>query len=312
MPSRKRTPFKFYHSYCGAEYREAGGHKYLWVDGRSPRADTELKRRLEMVMIKRPRSVIWKDTPAKTRQVIRLDVGGTDETDNLRSLAADETHLMRALEKVLPLKTSAICDAIIEEISVGEKIVVWVLTRESVEIMTSALEEISSSPGIRNVVKEQKTELWSTHGEAPLKTRRDIAADFRNHKGAACLITTMDSMPEGVSLKGALTEIFAQMHYVPGTMLQAENRPYGPDVRGLHILYFQARGTVDERVEALTLPRLITMEKLVAESDAAEVTSQFDQKIDIKDVWAKMFASMPDGDVLIPGGVREEVNNGDE
>jgi len=292
----KRSPWKFLNAYCDGGLNAEG---YYQADGRSERADTELVKRLELVMIKRPRSVTWKDTPPKTRQVVRLDVGAGDAEDKASARLAkkvpSESTYYKALEHTLKLKTDAICENIVDGLAAGEKSVIWVLTRESVEIMASALEKATDRRHIAPMMRNRNGRLWATHGEAPVKSRIDLAAEFREHRGAGCIIATMDSMPESISLFGATTEHYAQLHYLPGPMVQSENRPYLMNTSRLHILYYIARGTIDERVLADVLPRIEAMDKIAGDKDAASMGLTLEKKQEaLKDMWARLFSGGPD------------------
>lgn len=298
MRSVDRKPFAFH-------VRYAGGHKnalgYWEADGRTELAETELVKRLSLVMIKRPRDVIWKDTPPKTRQVVRLDVGTKEDQIKTLEKLADERHLFKALEKTLIAKVDAICENVLESLGAGEKCLVWVLTRESVEIMTQALEKATSAKDVTTLMKQQRVRIWATHGEADVKVRNEVARDFREHGGAGVLIATMDSLPESISLFGATTEHYAQLHYLSGPMEQSENRPYLKDTSRLHIIYYIAKGTIDERMENIVLPRLMTADKIGASRDAEATAKAFEKQGEsFADFISRLTANMPDdGDIEI-------------
>jgi hypothetical protein len=245
------------------------GLGYWEADGRSARADTELVQRLELLMIKRDRSVIWRDTPPKTRQVIYLDVGANDDADAIVKKLHNERDLYKALERTLEFKTDFICERVLEELMLGEKTIVWVLTRASVEIMARALEKACAARDVVTRLREANCRIWATHGEADVKARFEMAATYRSHQGAGVLIATMDSLPESISLFGASTEHYGQLHYLSGPMEQSENRPYLKNTSKLHIFYYIARHTVDERIVNLVLPRLAAADKIGSSKDAA-------------------------------------------
>lgn len=285
----KRLPFAFHKRYCD-------GHKseYGWVaDGRSDLAETELAKRLELLMIKRDRSVIWKDTPPKMYDVIRIETGVKDE--KIVGRLANETSLFKELEKTLEFKIEAICEKVMPELIVGEKTIIWTLTRSSVDIMADAMEKETSSKDVSARMRETRCRIWATHGDASVKTRFDIATDFREHKGSGVLIATMDSIPDSISLFGATTEHYAQLHYLPGPMEQTANRPYLEGVSRLHIFYYIAKGTIDEHMERLLLPRLMTADKIGKSGDAVAQAAVFSKKKEtFQDFIARLTANMPD------------------
>lgn len=271
----KRDPIRFHRAYCDGKIGTEG---YWEADGRSDRADDELVKRLGLVMIKRERDVIWKDTPPKTRHMVYVDVGIKDDVNTLVKRLTNETHLFKALERTLEYKTDTICEKVIEECLSREKAIIWVLTRESVEIMTSAFEKACDNREVRSALRNAKLRIWATHGEADVKARFDIAAQFRNHQGAGVIIATMDSLPESISLFGASTEHYAQLHFLSGPMEQSENRPYLKGTSKLAIYYYIAKETVDERMVNIVIPRLIAAERIGGSKDAGATSLIFGPK----------------------------------
>lgn len=286
----RRSPYSFFNYFCKGGLDENG---YYQADGKDPRADTELVERLATFMIKRPRSVIWKDVPEKTRQVIRMDCGGADNAKALLK-AKSEKKLYAALEKTLVLKLPEICDNVIEGLGAGEKSVVWCLTRKSVEMTAQALEKATEKNTVRTLMREQNVAIWATHGDADIKSRHNLAQTFREHKGAGVIIATMDSMPEAISLFGATVEHYAQMHYLPGPMAQTENRPYLRGSTKLHIIYYVAVGTIDEHLERLVLPRAEAMATITGDQDAmalgAAMTAGEKEEESLDDFFARLSA----------------------
>lgn len=306
-------PWNFLNAYTRPNF-----NGYAWeYEGSSERAETELKKRLSLIMISHDRATIWASTPPKTRQVIRLDVGVKDDTKEMNKLrkAQDERSIYKQLEKTLDLKIDAIVENVIDGLGSGEKCIVWVLSRESVEIVTSAIEKATESRSHAPLMRTKRVRIWATHGEADVKARNRVAGEFRDHPGAGVIIATMDSMPESISLFGATTEHYAQLHYNPGPMVQSENRPYLKDTSKLHIIYYIAQKTIDERMEKIVLPRVEAMAAIIGEKDAASISSALtaDKKEEsLKDMFARLFAGGPDEEGSIDFGCADlDVDGGD-
>jgi hypothetical protein len=80
-------------------------------------------------------------------------------------------------------------------------------------------------------------------------------------------------------------------------MVQSENRPYLKDTSKLHIIYYIAKGTVDERVEKLVLPRVETMARIIGEKDSAAISEVLAQEEEsFADMWKRLFSGGPDDD----------------
>lgn len=306
---RYRTPFAFHVAYCF-------GHRgtYGWeANGTSERAKTELKARLDAVMIQRPLSALWgPSTPKKPRQVIRYDFepdAKIDEVFREAQAAQSEGHLFKALDRVLELKLDDMGESIFEDVCVGRKVVCWGLTRNSVEVACDAFENLSKSREYATLMRQINLGIWATHGDASEAKRHEAAMEFRMHKGAGIFLATMDCMPEGISLgpihvdtpqgqelrAGAEVEHFMQLHYSATTMLQAENRPVLKDmISVLPIIYHVAMGSREERQERKLIPQIETLDALTNTESTGELMAAFkDGKRSLEEMLAEMIDAMP-------------------
>lgn len=286
----KRPPFKSFHErYCQGSYSAEG---YWKADGEN--RPEELAKRLDLLKISHPQEVVWKDVPPKQRSVIRIDVDGADAADDQ---FRGDGHLYKQLERTLRLKPKldAVVENVMTDLSAGAKTIVWVLSRESVEIVTAALEKATDKKSVRTLMRQRNVNIWATHGEADIKARFKLCADYVEHKGAGVIIATMDSLPASVSLFGATTEHYAQLHYLPGPMEQTEDRPYLKGISKLHIFYYIAKGTVDERVEQLLFKRLFAAKNINKSADSAQLQAVLRKKEEsVRDQWERLFGKMPD------------------
>lgn len=306
-----RTPFIFHARYCDGHKDSMG---YWTANGRSELAETELTKRLALLLITHPRDIIWATTPPKKRQVIQLDIGEKDEVLSLKKLPS-ETSYFKAMERILPLYTDDVIEKVMESLLVGEKTIIWLLTRQSVEIMATQMERACEARDVISRLRAANCRLWATHGEADIKARTDLAADFREHQGAGVIMATMDSMPESISLFGATTEHYPQPHYLSGPMEQSENRPYLRGTSKLHIFYYVPKGTVIERMIGILLPRLTTAALIGGSKDADATAKMLGQKTESwEDFLARLTSRGPeDGEAVIGGDFSaEDLLNDDE
>ena len=90
------------------------------------------------------------------------------------------------------------------------------------------------------------------------------------------MVATIDSMDVGQDLSGATSVHFAELHYSPAAMEQAEDRPYKPGItQGLMINYYVVQASIDEAMEALLLPKFRTQEKIAKGENAASMAEAF-------------------------------------
>jgi SNF2 family DNA or RNA helicase len=263
--SGDRLPFTF-HAYW------AEGHKddYGWkADGRSPKCDTELKERLSMFKIQRPRSMILSQMPPKSRQVVRIDAG--DVGSKKPRGTNDEVRLASLLKKTVDAKVDTVTENVISELGEGSKCVVFVYLRESAVKMGKAVEAACKKHDVKARMREVDTKIWTVHGDTSPQARFEMARAFREHPKAGVFIATIDSVQVAVSLKGASSVHFADLHWQPAALLQAEDRPYEVGTTGLSIIYYIVRGSVDEHIEAIVLPKVRTLAEVVNEKGADEL-----------------------------------------
>ena len=303
---RYRTPFGFHTAYCGGRRGIYGWE----ANDTGLRAKTELKSRLEVLMIQRSLTELWgADAPQKIRQVIRydLDEKATTTDDSIVEAAKklNEGHFFHALNRVLEAKLPEVCESIFEDLCVGAKVVVWGLSRESVELATDAIERTAKSREYAALMRQLKLGIWATHGDAGENMRHEAALEFRRHQGPGVIVATMDCMPEGISLgpiavdgklrAGASIEHFIQIHYNPTTMIQAENRPILKDgVDKVRIIYHIAAGTREERLEQTVLPKVETLAAMMNTDAADDILAAFAaNRTSLRDLLSSLVDSMP-------------------
>lgn len=266
-----RLPFTFHAHFC-----EGQKDDYGWrADGRSIYADTELPQRLAVFKIQRPRSLILSQMPPKTRQVVRIDAG---EVGAKKPRGAnDEARLANLLKKTFDAKVDYVTENVISELGEGNKCVVFVFLRESAEKMGKAVEAACKKADVKTRMREVDAKIWTVHGDTSPQGRFEMARAFREHPKAGAFIATIDSVQVAISLKGATSVHFADLHWQPAALLQAEDRPYEVGTTGLSILYYIVRGSVDEHIEAIVLPKVKTLADIVNEKGADELRNALAQ-----------------------------------
>jgi hypothetical protein len=298
---------KFMERYCE-------GHKGQYgyeAKGRSVLAETELMRRLEGtrdaqdnlrfdgVWMKRSRDELFKDTPPIPKRVVRLDLegvkpflpGGNKKRKDLIS---------KAILQNADLKREAILDSLMNELAEGNKIFVLCFRKASAKKTFVDLEQaiLGARSTYRVRMREVNAKAWLATGPEQsgdelkegnielTKEQKDAWADtpderyalaktFRDHQGAAVIVATIDAMQVAISLRGASSVHFLDLHYNPGAIAQAEERPWYPEVRDLTIVYYVARGSVDDHLEAEVLPKVETLARLAREKGAQAMLDAF-------------------------------------
>ncbi len=272
-----RLPFDFHTRFC-----EGHRDEYGWrANGESPFAHSELPRRLAVIKIQRPRSLILADMPAKQREVYRID----QDPSVVRSQAAaarkgfgksKQGRIAKLLTQTGVAKRDTVVENVMNELSAGDKVIVFALLKANATGLAKQFEQkIKRSRDWSARMRQVNCEMWVAHGDVSSQMRFAFARSFTEHNGAAVFVTTIDAMQVAVSLKGATQVHFADLHWSPAAMLQAEDRPYEPGTSGLTINYYVMKGSIDEHIEAVVLSKFKTQEKVVAEEGAVDVRATF-------------------------------------
>lgn len=287
-----RLPFTFHARWCEGHQGEFG-----WVaDGRSPEAATEIPDRLKYMMIRRPRSVILSHMPEKVRQVYSIEptssfqkkLGGSRSTMALKSVLAS----------TLRAKLPDLVSNIITEMAGDAKVVIFCLTRDNVINIYKAMKAAIEKPTNATLMSRVKARGWAVTGDVSLETRFKQSANFKEWAGSAFFISTIDAMQVGISLSSKTAKYptqsvhFADLHWSPSAMVQAEDRPYEPGVKGMTIAYYIVKGSADEHIRDVVLPKVETVAKLTQEEGAEGIGSTFavDEQESLNDLYARLLA----------------------
>jgi hypothetical protein len=299
--------------------RYCEGHKAQYgfsAKGRSIYAETELVRRLKHVMIKRPRAEIFEHVPPKPRSVVRLDIDGVRQyVPGMKS----RTALADMIRELADAKRDLVMPQLIGELAEGNKIIVFTYHVPSAKKAFKALESAIARGKYKARLAEVNTRAWLATGvprdraDEPeeldvdiedksawarsSKARHELARTFREHPGAGVIVATIDAMQVAISLKGAQSVHFLDLHWSPGAMAQAEDRPYSHDIKDLSIVYYVARKSVDDHIEAEVLPKVETLARLAREKGAEAMLEAFGgvEKQTFEAVWARLTAHLHRG-----------------
>jgi len=265
--------FDFHESYCEGKRGEFGWE----ANGKSARADTELVNRLRELKIQRPRSFILAAMPPKLRHVEHIEAPHARPDKPLAGIdlfAAGFDFNNEVADLIMQnaaVKLPHIVDRVIAEMAEGMKVFVLAHRRKAAENLAKAIAEALEERDHVTRMRQVNAKLWFAHGEHDSKVRFDLAELYREHKGAAVFVSTIDAMQVAISLKGCTSVHFGDWHYMPAAMLQAEDRGFEPGTTGMTITYYTVTGSVDEHLEDLLMPKFEAQKAIVNEQGAHEM-----------------------------------------
>ena len=100
---------------------------------------------------------------------------------------------------------------------------------------------------IEQVVKEDKVQYIRIDGKVKIEQREDLVHEFQNNDDCLVAILSITACATGLTLTKASTVVFAELHFTPSIMIQAEDRVHriGQEGNCVNIHYLFADNTLD-------------------------------------------------------------------
>lgn len=297
-------PWRFLKRWCNAHSveKQIGRDRVIRVWDDTGRSNlTELRQRINRYVLRRTRKEFAPHMPPKIREIVWVEsdddsaanrvaeVLAASKGQSLPGLKSKSSQLMAAdLKEVLP----RCADDATEQLEAGEKIIVFVARHQS---LRAAMATFSKHRGTK------RFPVFALHGEIAQEARFEIAQAFVNAPGAAVMFALIDAVPGAISLAGATVEHWLEVHHDPNDCVQAEDRPYERDTRGLLIKYWAICGSISQHRLEILLPKIETLAMLKQENDieglTALVKTRPKEAETLVDVWARLEA-----DIIAGGG----------
>lgn len=272
------TPFAFADRYT---FHEKG--TYGWTS-LGTRRMPELQARLEGCYLRRTLADVGAELPPRTREQLRVDsygampkelrrwTGGNMELalerfrDALASgnLGADTLAAMTlwrqwTSESKAPT-TAHLAASLLGE---GEHVVVFCWQREMAELLCDT---------IRKALDEGvEARVIPIHGGYPQEVRDAEVRTFQGGSTPTCIVATIDSLKEGVTLHRARRVVMHDLHWVPATMLQAEARIHRlGQTRPTVSTWILVRDSIDEVLAAHLTSKALVIDEALDDATARE------------------------------------------
>eukprot|EP01114_Cavostelium_apophysatum_P021243 TRINITY_DN7359_c0_g1_i2.p1 TRINITY_DN7359_c0_g1~~TRINITY_DN7359_c0_g1_i2.p1 ORF type:complete len:973 (+),score=262.63 TRINITY_DN7359_c0_g1_i2:95-3013(+) len=220
-------------------------------------------------MVRRLKKDVLKELPAKTRKQVFLDlseeekVAFKDGKKELSEAKQDQQSLMMALWTLTgKIKVQAVCRYLKEFSKEGTKFLVFA---HHMEVLN----------GIEEMFVREKIGFIRIDGQTKSEERHRLVTDFENSDGSSlqAAILSITAAGTGLTLNRAQTVIFAELHWTPGALIQAEDRAHRiGKTSEVEVQYLLTKGTTDETIWAMIEKKLDVVGNLL--------NGQADQMID--------------------------------
>ena len=291
----KRNPFSWQVAYADARHNEETG---FWESkGLGARALLEIRPRMSHLMIRRLQKDVFDQLPPKTEEVLRLPPSRAALSASRAALSSkgnSREKLKRALVATTDAKISLMKDAFCEFAEGGGKGLVLVYLKEARKKLTSILSKRLETWDPLTCDKNKMPRVFSMDGDITVDKRILLAEEFVAHQGGAIAVATMDSITEGLSLKGGTIEWFLDLHDVPAVMAQVAQRIWDPSMPSMSLIYCVMEGATDDRY-IISLREKIKAQGSIGDATMQNFAEQLNvRKFDPSELLADMISSIQD------------------
>lgn len=248
----KLTRTDFGKRYCAGYLRQISWkpRKFAWDFSGASHQD-ELNATLRRhCMVRRTKAEVLSELPAKIRQIVELDIPGYRESESLRDAVTRMFDGMASAAENLPelrkiafeelaaarldiarQKLPVVLDFIRDLLEEEEKVVVFAHHREIISAIAAA---VSGSVELKGGMTD---------------SQKDTAVRAFQEGSARLFVGQITAAGTGITLTVARTVLFAELDWVPGNVIQAEDRCHriGQQLP-VRVIHLVAKDSVDARM----------------------------------------------------------------
>ncbi len=241
--------FRFALRYCNAHKEMVGRNKTVWkFDGSSNLPELQDKLRATC-MIRRLKSEVLTDLPAKVRQIVTLESDDHDEDDygdigddfetataRLKSVPFKDIAKVRHAQALAKVKASiehiaSVLDAGTEE---GKKVIVFAHHKDVIDKLVKGL----SKYGVVSLV-----------GEDAIAARAEAVEVFQTKTEVRVFVGSLKAAGVGLTLTAASHVIFVERDWTPATVTQGEDRAHRIGQRDVVLVqHLVSEGSIDAKM----------------------------------------------------------------
>lgn len=289
----KRNPFAWQVAYADAGHDEETGY---WVStGLSARALLEIGPRMSHLMIRRLQKDVFSQLPPKSEEVLRLPASKSALQASRAALHGrgnSRDRIKKALVATTDSKMSQLVAPITEFVLGGGKGLVLVYLKEARRKLTAALQKTIEGWDPTKHDPKKMPRVFSFDGDVTVDKRLKLAEEYVDHGGGAIAVATMDSVTEGISMKGGTIVWFLDLHDVPATISQVSQRIWDPSMPSMSVIYCVMEGAADDRY-VIGLRKKIKAQESIGDTSLSGFADQVKhEKIDFDDLLGDMISSI--------------------
>jgi SWI/SNF-related matrix-associated actin-dependent regulator 1 of chromatin subfamily A len=317
QPALFGTFAAFTKEYCNPRKKSIGRGRFIMDYGGSTN-EAGLHAKLRRIMVRRLKADVLSELPPKQRRVVPVTMATAtkaaciaamqalaaqsnkgDKDDAASSSFQQNNALMKAFQTTGLGKAAAVADYLLEFLagSTTQKILVFGHHKGVLDHVETAL---------RRHYRKTKVHM-RIDGSVPAGARASLVRQFQTNSKIRVGLLSMTAAGVGLTLTAASTVLFAELHWTPGVLAQAEDRAHriGSTASSIQIVYMICRDatvSLDPTLWRLLGRKIGTLGQIVdgtrerpylhrAEEEATAVTAP---RQSVQEEVSAFFASEPD------------------
>lgn len=249
----------FTERYCAPKRKPIGrGGRFVTDYSGSANLD-ELHSKLQHVMVRRLKNQVLSELPPKQRTIIPVKIA-SEYTESCRKAMVDyqqDGSLFLAFQQTGIGKAASIADYITSVWLPGccDKLLVFAHHTEVLDTLERAL-------------RRHKTSLIRIDGAVATTERHRLVRKFQTVASIRVALLSVTAAGVGLTLTAASTVLFAELHFTPGVLAQAEDRAHrmGQKASQVQILYMvdrDRRVSIDSKLWEMLGRKMGTVDKMI-------------------------------------------------
>ncbi|GIX61227.1 DNA helicase, putative [Babesia caballi] len=196
------------------------------------------------VMIRRLKDAVLKELPPKVRSRVPIELPAKFLRETKQALSEEyrvDGEPRASMQEVFRLtgeaKVKAVCEYISHLLQSSVKFIIFAHHRSVLDAIEATL-------------KQQSCNYMRIDGSTSQSKREDNVRRFQADDKCRVALLSLTACGVGLNLTASSTVVFAELHWVPGQMIQAEDRAHrmGTKHRVIDVHYLIAVGSVEETV----------------------------------------------------------------
>ncbi|KFM63101.1 SWI/SNF-related matrix-associated actin-dependent regulator of chromatin subfamily A-like protein 1, partial [Stegodyphus mimosarum] len=249
----------------------------------------------EIVMIRRLKSEVIKQLPAKYRQMIVLDPSLVPAKKILKTMAGQLKEstlkgmewrgvLLQYFHETGDVKLKAVCEYVLDLLESDRKFVCFAHHQNVLN-------------GICEAVEKKKIDYIRIDGSVNAEHRKRLCDKFQLQDTCRVAILSITAANCGITLTAASLVIFAELFWNPGILTQAEDRVHRIGQEDCVVVqYLVAKGTADDEIWPLVQRKLDNLNKAGLSKDtfmnADTVVQENSLQPRLEDFWNELNTSL--------------------